>query len=260
MQIYGNMMVVIGGCWSSKRKAEKYGNWKKENSTEARKDYTKSRQNAKRVISLAKQKKQMERVSDLNDPYHTPHNHVTALWILFGTTQVNRYQKKHSPTHTYRGCQSYLICFVHLVHPPVQFTHLTVFFHNLCPSSLWSTSWPGTLHCILHTVQRLCCLILVSLSTLHGTVSFFTWMSHIHLTILISARWSAISTHPIVSFKNSTLLFRIRTHLGLLLCLKFCPHYSHDTDIQNGPCAMQAPVQHIAIHLQVSSFKLELMA
>ena len=38
---------------------------------------------------------------------------------------------------------------------PVQFTCLTVFFHNLCPSFLWSTSWPGTLHFILHSVLRL---------------------------------------------------------------------------------------------------------
>jgi len=34
---------------------------------------------------------------------------------------------------------------------PVQFTCLTVFFHNLSPSFLWSTSWPGTLNFILHT-------------------------------------------------------------------------------------------------------------
>ena len=34
---------------------------------------------------------------------------------------------------------------------PVQFNCLTVFFHNLAPSFLWSTSWPGTLHFILHT-------------------------------------------------------------------------------------------------------------
>ena len=33
----------------------------------------------------------------------------------------------------------------------VQFTCLIVFFHNLCPCFLWSTSWPGTIHFILHT-------------------------------------------------------------------------------------------------------------
>ena len=45
---------------------------------------------------------------------HT-HNRFTALWILSGTTRVSRYQKKHSPTHTYRGHQSSLICFIHLL-------------------------------------------------------------------------------------------------------------------------------------------------
>jgi len=34
---------------------------------------------------------------------------------------------------------------------PVQFTCLRVYFHNLSPSFLWSTSWPGTLNFILHT-------------------------------------------------------------------------------------------------------------
>ena len=33
---------------------------------------------------------------------------------------------------------------------PVQFTCLTVFFHNLSPSFLWSTSWPDILQFILH--------------------------------------------------------------------------------------------------------------
>jgi len=74
-----------------------------------------------------------------------------ALWILSGTTRVSRYQKKHSPTYTYRGHQSSLTCFLN--HPtitihgilPVQFTCPTVFFHNLSPSFLWSTSWPISL-------------------------------------------------------------------------------------------------------------------
>jgi len=41
----------------------------------------------------------------------TIHNCFTAFWILSGTTQVSQYQKKHSPTHTYHGHQSSLICF-----------------------------------------------------------------------------------------------------------------------------------------------------
>ena len=64
--------------WSDKRPTQTQGNvvvekkikyrkWKKDNTKEARKKYKKSRQNAKRVISLAKEKKQKECANDLND-------------------------------------------------------------------------------------------------------------------------------------------------------------------------------------------------
>jgi len=46
----------------------KYRKWKKKNTEEARMEY-KSRQNAKRVISSAKEKKQKEWANDLNDSY-----------------------------------------------------------------------------------------------------------------------------------------------------------------------------------------------
>ena len=99
----------------------------------------------------------------------------------------------------------------YLLHPsttihgilPVQSTYLRILFHNLSPSFLWSTSWLGTLHFILHTflhpiivfascfalVPRLCHLILVSLSTLYLELYIVatSLMPHIHLTILISA-------------------------------------------------------------------------
>jgi len=45
----------------------KYGKWKRENTKEARMEHKKSRQNAKRVISSAKEKKQKECANDLND-------------------------------------------------------------------------------------------------------------------------------------------------------------------------------------------------
>ena len=45
---------------------------------------------------------------------HT-HNRFMAVWILSGTTQLSRYQKKNSPSHTYSGHQSSLICFIHLL-------------------------------------------------------------------------------------------------------------------------------------------------
>ena len=44
-----------------------YRKWKKENTKEARMEYKKSRQNAKRVFSSAKEKKQKECANDLND-------------------------------------------------------------------------------------------------------------------------------------------------------------------------------------------------
>jgi len=122
---------------------------------------------------------------------HTHTNRFTALWILCGTTRVSRYQKKHSPTHTYCGHQSSLICCLHLLLVQKQLFSLRAwqsFPHS--PSFLWYTSWPGTLHFVLHSftspnhcllfaahvhtiaacsavVPRLCHVILVSLSTLY---------------------------------------------------------------------------------------------
>ena len=48
----------------------KYRKWKRENLKEAWMEYKKCRQNAKRVISSAKEKKQKECTIDLNDPEH----------------------------------------------------------------------------------------------------------------------------------------------------------------------------------------------
>jgi len=58
----------------------------------------------------------------------------------------------------------------YLLHPsntihgilPVQSTHPTIFFHNLSPSFLWSTSWTGTLHFILHTFLRPVIVLIVA--------------------------------------------------------------------------------------------------
>ena len=47
--------------------------------------------------------------------YNYYYKHFTALWTLSDTTQVSQYQKKHSPTHTSRGHQPSLICFLHLL-------------------------------------------------------------------------------------------------------------------------------------------------
>jgi len=84
-----------------------------------------------------------------------PHNHFTALCILSGTTRVSQYQKKHSPTHTYCVINHpYLLLPSNTIHGilTVQSTCLTVFFHNLSPSFLWSTSCPGTLYKVTRTL------------------------------------------------------------------------------------------------------------
>jgi len=100
---------------------------------------------------------------------------------------------------------------------PIQSTHFTVFFHNLSPSFLWSTSWPGTLHFTLHTFlhpfiiffsQHILILLVsqpvllycnteimsinprLSLNSLLGTLSC-SFTPHIHLIILISASGKA---------------------------------------------------------------------
>ena len=97
-------------------------------------------------------------------------NHFTALWILSGTTQMSQYQKKHSPTYTYRGHQSSLICFVHLLQSMasflflVQSMHVTVFFHNLCPGFLQSTS-PLTVNSHNKYVTLQLCLQFICSST-----------------------------------------------------------------------------------------------
>ena len=74
---------------------------------------------------------------------------------LSRTTRLSRYQKKHSPTQHLL----WLSIAPYLLHPstticdilPAHSMRLTVFFRNLCPSSLWTTFRPDTLHFILHT-------------------------------------------------------------------------------------------------------------
>jgi len=82
---------------------------------------------------------------------NTTTNCFMALWILSGTTRVSQYQYV-SPTHTYHGHQSSLICFLHLIQSMASSPfNLRAWqsFHTICPSFLWSTS---TWHPRLHTV------------------------------------------------------------------------------------------------------------
>jgi len=144
---------------------------------------------------------------------HT-HNHFTALWILSGTTWVSWYQKKHSPTHTYRGINrplsassiycdpSHSPCLIHV--PPVFFQFFFGLPLDLDPSISYSihfftqslSSFRST--CPYHRNLFCCSTVIMSsnpslsLNTLLGILSC-SFNPHIHLTILISARWSATS-------------------------------------------------------------------
>ena len=118
------------------------------------------------------------------------HNQFMALWILSGATQVSRYQKKCSPTHTYCGHQSSLSCFLYLL-PSMASSlfnlstwqtfskiSLQVFFGlplGLVPSTSYSIHFfiqslsffaahAHTIATCFTVVPRLCHLILVSLS------------------------------------------------------------------------------------------------
>jgi len=97
--------------------------------------------------------------STLRYKTHTHTQPFNCPWS--GTTKVGRYQKKHSPTNTHPDEQTstYTTPPSAMIHSIlcIQFTCLTVLFHNLPPGPLWFTSWSGTpcfiLHAFLHPIK-----------------------------------------------------------------------------------------------------------
>ena len=112
------------------------------------------------------------------------------LWILSWATRVSQNQKEHSPTHTYHGHQSSLICFLHLLWSMASclfnLRAWQSFFHNFSPSFLWFTSWPGTLNFILHTF-------------LHPIIVFFCNTCPYHRTKYagLHTRWLGWLAYPV---------------------------------------------------------------
>ena len=109
------------------------------------------------------------------------------------TTQVSRYQKKQSPTHTYPDHQP-LSTMIHSI-LPVQLTCLTVLLHKLSQSPPWSTSWSGTFHFILHTFlhisscntcpyhcNQFCCSTKI-MSSNPSLCQIFTWNSIFYFNV-----------------------------------------------------------------------------
>jgi len=164
---------------------------------------------------------------------HT-YNCFTTLWILSRTTQVSRYQKKHSPTHTHRGHQSSLSAssiYYDPWHPPYSIHVLySLFPQSLSKFSLvYFLAWQPPLHTPYisslnryhrfathaHTiatcfavVPNLCHLIPVSLLTLY--LELFLVTSD-HISILpFSSLPSEVPPH--------FLILQARSHFHATYC------------------------------------------
>jgi len=147
-------------------------------------------------------------------------NNKTIYCPLSVTTRVSWYQKKHSPTH-HPDHHPIFISFFHLprsiasslfkLHAWQSFctTSLHVLFGlplGLEPSTSYSIHFftqsvsyfrsksPYHRNLFYHSIKIILSIPSISLNSLLGTLSFTSTL-HIHLTILISARWSAISCH-----------------------------------------------------------------
>jgi len=152
----------------------------------------------------------VSKISCCNRETHTHTHRFTALWILYGTTRVSRYQKKHSPTHTHRGHQSFLSAFSIYYdpwHPPYSIHVLYgLFLQSISKFSLvYLLAWHPPLHTpyisspnhyLLFTthahtiaicfavVPRLCHLNPVSLSTLYSELYLATvkkYLKSVHI-------------------------------------------------------------------------------
>jgi len=78
---------------------------------------------------------------------------------LSGTTRVSRYQKRHSPTH-HPDHHPVFISIFHTLRSIASSLFILSAWESfcttsvqLCPSPLWSTSWPGALYFILNTLH-----------------------------------------------------------------------------------------------------------
>jgi len=152
-------------------------------------------------IAIKNYTKVINRIRTHTHTHTHTHNHFTAPWNVSGTTQVSWYQKKHSPTHTYRGHQSTLICFLHLLRS----MHLTILFHNLSQVffGLPLGLAPSTSHSIQFFTQ--------SLSSFHNTCPYHRNLFHCSTEIM--------SSNPSLSLSLSTLY------------LEFCLAVSRHTSI-----------------------------
>jgi len=89
--------------------------------------------------------------------HNTHHTHIQPFYSSLDFVQNNPGEPvpEETFTHSHPSWSSNIpICFLHLQdpwHPLYSIRALYSLFNNLSPCFLWSTSWPGTLHFILHT-------------------------------------------------------------------------------------------------------------
>jgi len=80
---------------------------------------------------------------------------------------------------------------------PIQFSCLTIFLHNLSPCPLWSTSWSGALHLILHMFLYTISVFFSQHTKKHSVSTTATWCLqtlctvpvdlNIHTTVKVTA-------------------------------------------------------------------------
>ena len=180
----------------------------------------------------------------INYYVYTSTNTTTVLRLLSGTTRVSQYQKK-TFTHSTSWSSSnlYQLLPSTTIHSilPVQFTCLTILFHNLSPSSLvyllvWSPP-PHTPYisspsqCLLFATRPyhrnlFCCSTkIMSLSQL------FTWdfifylnvthpSDHSHLFPLVTPRFLFWQAMYIQAKLQHNLLVTLNNNLGLIVSVK----------------------------------------
>ena len=169
-----------------------------------------------------------------NNNNNTNNNHFTELCPGLPGEPVPEETPTHPPS--WSSSDLYQLLQSTTIHSilPVQITCLAIFLHNLSTSSLvYLLVWSPPPHipyisspnqCLLfathaHTIatcfavaSRLYNLFLVFLNSLLGTLSF-TLTLHIHLTILISARWSATSFSLLTGQVSLPCSIPLRTQL-----------------------------------------------
>jgi len=133
--------------------------------------------------------------SILGQHYHKQHtyNHFTAVWILSETTRVSRYQKKQSPTHTYRGHQSSLSA-SSIYYDPWHLHCSSYVPDSFFPQSLqvYLLAWHPPLHTPYISSPNHCLLFAAYAHTIATCFAVVPRLCHLMLVSLLTITWNSI--------------------------------------------------------------------